>query len=81
MKKTSAKTFWVYNQNGSAFPVKASVELVADTNEAKIILHNNVKDVALVALRGGQYGWQITFCTSSNRKCEQIARTLLNQYF
>ena len=85
MKKTSIqtvinKTFWCYNQNKSAFPVKASVQLL-DTGEAKIILHNDVKNVELVAVQGGQYGWKIAFCSSSNKKCEQIARTLLNQYY
>ena len=85
MKKTASintvvnKTFWCYNQNGSAFPVKASVQLL-ETGEAKIILHNNVKNVELVAVQGGQFGWKICFCSSSNKKCEQIARTLLNQY-
>lgn len=74
------KTVWCYNQNGSAFPVKASVQLL-DTGEAKIILHNNVKDVQLVAVQGGQFGWKICFCSSSNKKCEQIARTLMNQYY
>jgi hypothetical protein len=86
MKKTASintvvnKTFWCYNQNGSAFPVKASVQLL-ETGEAKIILHNNVKNVELVAVQGGQFGWKIAFCSSSNKKCEQIARTLLNQYY
>ena len=89
MKKTAStavnntvinRTFWCYNQNGSAFPVKASVQLL-ETGEAKIILHNNVKNVELVAVQGGQYGWKIAFCSSSNKKCEQIARTLMNQYY
>jgi hypothetical protein len=40
-----------------------------------------VKNVELVAVQGGQHGWKICFCTSSNKKCEQIARTLLNQYY
>lgn len=74
------RTFWCYNQNGSAFPVKASVQLL-DTGEAKVILHNNVKNVELVAIQGGQYGWKIAFCSSGNKKCEQIARTLLNQHY
>jgi hypothetical protein len=74
------RTFWCYNQNGSAFSVKASVQLLT-TGEAKIILHNNVKNVELVAVQGGQFGWKIAFCSSSNKKCEQIARTLLNQYY
>ena len=89
MKKTTSiksintvinRTFWCYNQNGSAFPVKASVQLL-DTGEAKVILHNKKKDVQLVAVQGGQFGWKICFCSSSNKKCEQIARTLLNQYY
>lgn len=85
MKKTSIqtvinKTFWCYNQNKSAFPVKASVQLL-ETGEAKIILHNKKKDVQLVAVQGGQYGWKIAFCSSSNTQCEQIARTLLNQNY
>jgi hypothetical protein len=74
------KTFWCRNWNGSAFPVKASVQLL-DTGEAKVILHNDVRDIQLVAVQGGQYGWKIAFCSSSNKKCEQIARTLLNQYY
>lgn len=74
------KTFWCYSQNGSAFPMKASVQLL-ETGEAKIILHNDMKDIQLVAVQGSQYGWQIAFCSSSNKKCEQIARTLMNQYY
>lgn len=89
MKKTSIqtvnntvinRTFWCYNQNRSAFPVMASVQLL-ETGEAKIILHNKRKDIELVAVQGGQFGWKIAFCSSSNKRCEQIARTLLNQYF
>lgn len=88
MKKTAStavntvsnKTFWCYNKNQSAFPVKASIQLL-DTGEAKVILHNKVKDIQLVAVQGGQYGWKIAFCSSSNKKCEQIARTLMNQYY
>lgn len=74
------KTFWCYSQNGSAFPVKASVQLL-ETGEAKIILHNDMKDIQLVAVQGSQFGWKIAFCSSSNKKCEQIARTLMNQYY
>lgn len=74
------RTFWCYRQNGSVFPVKASVQLLT-TGEAKVILHNDVRDIQLVAVQGGQYGWEIAFCSSSNKKCEQIARTLMNQYY
>ena len=72
------KEFWIDYKGGYCFKALASVQLL--DGEAKVILHNKKKDVQLVAVQGGQFGWKIAFCSGS-KTAEKIARTLMNQHY